>query len=188
MSEEQSYQWTTEYDAPATDPELEKEMEAASEGSAEGTPEEGTDDLAAAMDKGVDEAFKAEIQARIKRRRRIAARKKRLRVLAVIVVLGIILTMCGGEIIRLKAENYALRKQQSELKAERDRLAKELETVGNKEYIKDQARKQLRLLDPGEIMFVFDDGTSDTEETGNAEETAETGDKGEQAEEGSDKN
>ncbi|MBQ6388015.1 MAG: septum formation initiator family protein [Mogibacterium sp.] len=184
MSEEQSYQWTTEYDAPATDPELEKEMEAASEG----TSEEGTDDLSAAMDKGVDEAFKAEIQARIKRRRRIAARKKRLRVLAIIVVLGIILTMCGGEIIRLKAENYALRKQQAELKAERDRLAKELETVGDKEYIKDQARKQLRLLDPGEIMFVFDDGKSDAEETANTEENGETGEAGTSTEESSDKN
>ena len=82
-------------------------------------------------------------------------------------------TMCGREIFRLKAENYALRKQQQELEEERDRLARELERVGDKEYIKDQARKQLRLLDPGEIMFVFQDSAEAA--AAEAEEGAEAG-------------
>ena len=68
--------------------------------------------------------------------------------------------MCGREIVRLKAENLSLKRQHAQLEAERDRLTKELANVGNKEYVKDQARKQLRLLDPGEILFVFDEGQS----------------------------
>jgi cell division protein FtsB len=93
-------------------------------------------------------------------------------VLAVILVFAMLFTMCGREIFRLKARNYALKKQQEELKEERDRLAKELEKVGDKEYIKDQARKQLRLLDPGEIMFVFEeDGKEAASEAEGAAET-----------------
>ena len=77
---------------------------------------------------------------------------------ATIILFAVLLTMCGREIVRLKAENLSLRRQHTQLLEERDRLQKELENVDNKEYIKDQARKQLRLLDPGELVFIFEDG------------------------------
>ena len=62
-----------------------------------------------------------------------------------------------------KHVNRALKKQHAQLEEERDRLTKELGRVGDKDYIKEQARKQLRLLDPGEKMFVFEDGESGPE-------------------------
>ena len=65
--------------------------------------------------------------------------------------------MCSREIVRLKAQNYELQKKHAQLEQERDRLTEELNHVGDKEYIKDQARRQLRLLNPGEIMFMFGD-------------------------------
>ena len=68
-----------------------------------------------------------------------------------VLIFAVLLTMCGREIVRLKAENLELQRQHAQLEAERDRLSRELANVGNKEYVKDQARKQLRLLDPGEI-------------------------------------
>jgi cell division protein FtsB len=80
-----------------------------------------------------------------------------------ILVFAVLLTTCTREIVRLKAENRALKKQHAQLEEERDRLTKELGRVGDKDYIKEQARKQLRLLDPGEKMFVFEDGESGPE-------------------------
>ena len=53
-----------------------------------------------------------------------------------------------------RAQEEALRRA---AEAERDRLQEELKKVDDKEYIKDQARRQLRLLNPGEIMFMFGD-------------------------------
>ena len=112
-----------------------------------------------------DQELAEKIEKRRIRSRRIIKRRKLLMVSATIVLFAVLLTMCGREIVRLKAENLALRRQHAQLVEERDRLQKELENVGNKEYIKDQARKQLRLLDPGELVFIFEDGESgkDTE-------------------------
>lgn len=102
-----------------------------------------------------------ELAARIEERRRRnrikAVRRKRRRVFFMVVAFAVLVTMCSREIVVLKAENRALKKQHAELEQERDRLTRELSNVGNKEYIKEQARKQLRLLDPGEIMFVFEE-------------------------------
>ena len=83
-----------------------------------------------------------------------------------------LLTMCGKEIIRLKSENIKLKQEKQELIEERDDLEKELEKVDDPEYIKDQARKQLKLLDPGEILFLFGDeepAEEETEENADAE-------------------
>lgn len=117
-----------------------------------------------------DQELAAKIEKRRIRNRKDRKRKKRRMILGMILVFVFLLTMCGREIVRLKAENLALKRQHEELEEQRDRLAKELAIVGNKEYVKDQARRQLRLLDPGELMFVFEEGK--TEEEVAAEEEA----------------
>ena len=115
-----------------------------------------------------------EIVERIERRkslnRRIQTRRKRRRVVLMVLIFAVLLTMCSREIVRLKAENRALKKQHAQLEEERDRLTKELGRVGDKDYIKEQARKQLRLLDPGEKMFVFEDGETPSEDEAAAQE------------------
>ncbi|MBQ6455555.1 MAG: septum formation initiator family protein [Mogibacterium sp.] len=123
-----------------------------------------------------DQELAEKIQKRRKRSRRGNKRRKFLMVSGTILLFAVLLTMCGREIVRLKAENLSLRRQHAQLEEERDRLQKELENVGNKEYIKDQARKQLRLLDPGELVFIFDDGTGNTDTDSDTEqpETADT--------------
>ena len=65
--------------------------------------------------------------------------------------------MCGKDIVRLKAENRALKKQQVALEKQRDELKEELKSTNDQEYIREQAKKQLRLLNPGEILFTFED-------------------------------
>ena len=87
--------------------------------------------------------------------------------------------MYRRDIIRLKAENRALKKQQAALEEQRDELKDELTRVEDPEYIKEQARKQLRLLNPGEILFTFDDGSGAApKEKPAAEEPAEDAEDG----------
>lgn len=79
-------------------------------------------------------------------------------VLAVILVLGI---FYGRTIIRLKLENHQLTQQQEELEAEKSRLTKELKNIHSKDYIQEQAREKLLLLNRDEILFKFKDKKND---------------------------
>lgn len=103
----------------------------------------------------------AEFEARMQRRRaRVRGRKRRRKILGVILIIVLfatLATMCGKDIVRLKAENIALQKQQKELEEERDRLKQEVENSGNREYVQEQARKQFKLLNPGELLFTFEE-------------------------------
>lgn len=104
-----------------------------------------------------EQAFERRMQ---KRRARVRGRKRRRKILGVILIVALfaaLATMCGKDIVKLKAENIALQKQQKELEEERDRLREEVENSGNREYVQEQARKQLRLLNPGELIFTFED-------------------------------
>lgn len=100
------------------------------------------------------EARRKKRRARIKRRR---LRRKILSVIVIIAAFAVLATMCGRDIVKLKAENIALQRRQDELEKERDRLRKEVKNAGNREYVQDQAKKQLRLLNPGELLFTFED-------------------------------
>ena len=117
-----------------------------------------------------DRELAARIEQRRTSNRRNQVRRKRRRVVVLVLVFAVLLTTCTREIVRLKAENRALKKQHAQLEQERDRLTKELGRVGDKDYIKEQARKQLRLLDPGEKMFVFEDGETPSEDEAAAQE------------------
>ena len=95
-----------------------------------------------------------------------------LTLFVIIITFTLLATMCGKDIVRLKAENRALRKQQVALEKQRDELQEELKNTNNQEYIREQDKKQLRLLNPGEILFTFDEeeAQEDAEETEKSEE------------------
>ncbi len=118
-----------------------------------------------------------EMRQRVEERRRASSirrrRKKALTLVAVILAFAFLATMCGKDIVRLKAENRALRKQQAALEKQRDELKEELKNANDQEYIREQAKKQLRLLNPGEILFTFEEEPSD--DAGKAEEGKESG-------------
>ena len=99
----------------------------------------------------------ARIEARRRSRRSKRIRKKWLTIILMVLAFSLLATMCGKDIVRLKAENVALKRQQVALKKERDELKAELESTSEQEYIRDQARKQLRLLNPGELLFIWDE-------------------------------
>lgn len=103
----------------------------------------------------------ADFEKRVRKRKaRVARRKVRRKIFLVVLIIALfasLATMCGRDIIRLKAENRALRNRQKELEEERDKLRQEVESAGDREYVQDQARKQLRLLNPGELLFTFEE-------------------------------
>ena len=126
-----------------------------------------------------DEELALRMEQRYKVRRSQLIRRKTLMLIVFLLVFALLATMCGKDIVRLKAENIALRKQQAELEKQRDELKEELKNVNNQEYIREQARKQLRLLNPGEILFIFDDEEAPEDEAAEPE----TEEKTEQTEE-----
>lgn len=103
----------------------------------------------------------ADFEKRVRKRKaRVARRKVRRKIFLVVLIIALfasLATMCGRDIIRLKAENRALKNRQKELEEERDKLRQEVESAGDREYVQDQARKQLRLLNPGELLFTFEE-------------------------------
>ncbi len=117
-----------------------------------------------------------ELKKRIEERRRqnvVRTRRRKLLTLIIgVIVFAMLATMCGKDIVRLKAENRALKKQQIALEQQRDELQQELKNANNQEYIREQAKKQLRLLNPGEILFTFDE--EEPEEEAETEETEES--------------
>lgn len=138
------------YTGPEETEKLPQEPDTAEDGEPEEDPE-------LAEDEAAEEDYEVRVSERRKRIRKKQTRKKRLTVLVMVLSFAFLATMCGKDIVRLKAENRALRKQQAALQKERDELKAELESTSEQEYIRDQARKQLRLLNPGELLFIFED-------------------------------
>lgn len=98
------------------------------------------------------------------KRKKINLTLKQKRILAcVVAALLIIGFSCGRTIIKLQAENHSLKKQQQELQKEQSKLSKELKNIHSKDYIQDQARKQLRLLNRDEKLFIFKGEDDDKE-------------------------
>ena len=129
-----------------------EELTAAETQPAEAKAKETAEDLA------------AKIQAR---RKKVNSEKKRKRMITVtVIILAFVMlaAVYGRDIIRLRAENRELEQQQESLKEEREDLEEELGNTDKQEYIREQARKQLRLLNPGEILFTFDDDDEDGSE------------------------
>ena len=72
-----------------------------------------------------------------------------------IIAAVVLLLLAVRNIVKLELENRRLKNKQKELIEQRKELKIELKNVNSKEYIEEQARKQLRLVNPDEILFVF---------------------------------
>lgn len=104
-------------------------------------------------------------KTREKKKFKINLANKRQRILAaVLAVLILLLVVYGRPIIKLRMENNQLQEQNEELTKERNARSKELENVHSKDYIKEQARKQLRLLDKDEKIFIFEEDKNENED------------------------
>lgn len=79
------------------------------------------------------------------------------------VVLVLVLLMSVKSIFTLRAEQKALTEQNNALLLEKEALEDELKNVSDKEYIEEQARIQLKLIKPGEILYILE-GNQDKED------------------------
>lgn len=90
-----------------------------------------------------------------------ANRKSRRKVYAIAIALFILLGVLFGrnvyQIIQLTKEKKVQAEKLEQLEDDINRLNEELTRVTSKEYIEQQAREQLRMIYPGETLYVVTD-------------------------------
>jgi len=104
-----------------------------------------------------------------KMRRMRALRKKQGRKRLIVLVAAVFLIAVLGvsifDIIKLKAEEHEVLKQQEQLKAQQEQLKEDLKDAGSEQNIEDQAREKLKLTKPGETVYIPDSEEPDAEGT-----------------------
>ena len=96
----------------------------------------------------------SQVRPKVNRRR---ARKWR-RFFIYLFVFMLLATMVGfsvHDIVKLKMEERQLKNEQAELLKQKKDLKEELKKINEPDYIEQQARKQLRMILPGEILYIL---------------------------------
>lgn len=88
-------------------------------------------------------------------RKKKQIRKRRLIYCACIAFVLAILVYCCYDIVVLHIEKEALIKEQQALLEKKETLEQEYKNVNDPKYIEQQARLQLRLVMPGETLFIL---------------------------------
>jgi len=88
-------------------------------------------------------------------RRKAKNVRKRFMYLAVIIVLLLALGIQVYHIYSLAKEREELTLNRYALEKERERLEEEWNNVNSTEYVEQQAREQLKLIMPGETLYIF---------------------------------
>lgn len=103
---------------------------------------------------------KSKRNTRRRRKKRVRINKTRMALTVIILVVGVFFALSVKNIVDLRIEQHHLKKQNVELKAEKKKLEAELKNVNDKNYIEEQARTQLNMIKPGEILYITDDDDS----------------------------
>mgnify|MGYP002343230697 FL=1 len=72
-----------------------------------------------------------------------------------IVALALVLFLFVMNIVSLKREQHDVMQHQQQLEKQKEELQKALEDTDDTENIEEQARNQLRLIKPGETLYLF---------------------------------
>jgi len=87
-------------------------------------------------------------------------------IIAVCIIAVIFLSVLN--VISLKKEEYEVKKQTEALQEQKKELEQQLEQINDPDNLEQQARDQLRLIKPGEVLYMFPeeitDNSSDDEE------------------------
>ncbi len=100
-------------------------------------------------------------------KRAIRRSKIRRRIITgiVIAILAFFVFMLIYNIISLKKELHDTKAEQEALKSQKAELQKELENSETPENIETQAREQLRLIKPGEVLYMFPSEITDNSDS-----------------------
>ena len=91
-------------------------------------------------------------KAERRKKKKIRINIGRMIVVAVVIVLIGVTSFSVKRIVALKIEQNQLRREQASLKAKKEKLKYEL----SESYIEEQARKQLNMIKPGEIIYMIE--------------------------------
>lgn len=94
-----------------------------------------------------------------------AAKKHRMIILGGVIILLVAIAFVARSavlVLDLEAEKREAQEKLDAVTKNRDQLQEELESVYSSEYVEQQARSELRMIYPGETLFILD---TDTEET-----------------------
>ena len=98
------------------------------------------------------------------RRRRQQRRRRRTVYIVVIVLLLAITAWMARSVVELKMEQKELEAKQQQLEQRKEELKEKKKKINDKDYIEEQARQQLKMIKPGEILYVVpDESGTDTE-------------------------
>lgn len=88
----------------------------------------------------------------------IKAGRRRKKALYAVIILFIIaaIGMSAMNIVKLKAEQREVKEQQQQLLEEKKQLQDQLKQADDPVYVQDAAREVLRMVNPGETIYVMD--------------------------------
>lgn len=92
-----------------------------------------------------------------KQGKKLKFNKSRIIFLALILFIVIIAGSSIKQIIVLHIENNKLLEEKQKLNKEKEKVKKEEKEINNPEYLEEQARKQLKLIKPGEHLYIIDE-------------------------------
>lgn len=103
---------------------------------------------AKAQEEGRSRSVRASIKAGRRKRKALYA----VIILAIIAAIG----MSVANIVSLKAEQREVKEEQQRLLDEKKQLEQQLDESDEAAYIEETAREMLRMIDPGETIYVVD--------------------------------
>lgn len=96
--------------------------------------------------------------ARHSNRKMKLRRRKQLRrwgVVAVCAFIVIIMSFSLGQILVLKHDLHQEQKQKEKYQKQKEQLEKDIAETNDLDYLEEQARDQMRLVKPGETLYIF---------------------------------
>ncbi|MDD4377954.1 MAG: septum formation initiator family protein [Eubacteriales bacterium] len=100
------------------------------------------------------------------KRKRWTINKVRIGITVIMIILIAVVAVSIKGIFDLKIEQKQLMEQNKQLKSEKENLQAELENIDSYDYIEEQARIQLKLIKPGEILYILNDEKQEDENKG----------------------
>lgn len=97
------------------------------------------------------------VQTAPKKKTKVRINRGRIALTVIVLVLITVVGVSVKNVFDLRAEQQQLVDAQKKLAREKASLQEELKNVNDLNYIEEQARIQLRLIKPGEILYILDD-------------------------------
>ncbi len=103
-----------------------------------------------------------------RQKKRIKVNYGRVIIIVIVICLLVYFGVYAVKIMKLDKERDAVNAQNEKLAQNKARLELTLENINTPDYIEEQARKELKLIKPNELLFIFPDST-ETDDDSNSD-------------------